>query len=120
MPYKDSLKDQKYHREYSKKWYESQRETHKKLQVDSRKLRIARNVNYIKEVKSQPCTDCGVCYPWYVMHFDHLPEYEKDTQVSNMRCWSLQRIQKEIAKCEVVCANCHAERTYSRSHAPVV
>jgi hypothetical protein len=63
----------------------------------------------------KPCTDCGDSYPHYVMQFDHV-RGEKLGDVSTMvtsGC-SLKRIQTEIAKCELVCANCHAKRTYQR------
>ena len=51
------------------------------------------------------------------MDFDHLEGEEKVLNVAAMvgRGWALQRILDEIAKCEVVCSNCHRERTYKRS-----
>jgi hypothetical protein len=69
---------------------------------------------YIRIVKSgSPCTDCGVKYPHYVMDFDHLGD--KSFNVSQASHWtSLEAVKKEIAKCELVCANCHRERTFSR------
>lgn len=64
--------------------------------------------------KSKPCADCGNTYPFYVMQFDHLPEFEKAFNVSKYYQKTVQEIQQEIAKCEVVCSNCHAIRTYTR------
>ena len=63
-------------------------------------------------IKSVPCKDCGRSYPPYVMQFDHLDAKTKVADVSQLRDRS--RIVKEAAKCDVVCANCHAERTHRR------
>lgn len=78
-----------------------------------RKDRIARNRAWLIAYKeSHPCTDCGNFFPYYVMQFDHL----KDKYLGIARMWahSLERIEQEIAKCELVCANCHAIRTHKR------
>lgn len=75
-----------------------------------------RNREFIAQVKtSAPCADCGVSYPPYVMQFDHFGE-DKDRAVATLAGApvSLKRLQTEIDKCELVCANCHAERTYQR------
>lgn len=74
-------------------------------------------IEYINEQKNRPCTDCHISYPYYVMDFDHLPQYEKLFSIggSMSKGKSLYQIQKEIAKCEVVCANCHRIRTHNRS-----
>ena len=61
-----------------------------------------------------PCTDCNQQYPYYVMQFDHV-RGEKVEHVSTLiaRChWKL--VEEEVKKCEVVCSNCHAERTHNR------
>lgn len=47
------------------------------------------------------------------MQWDHLPGSAKIDEVSNM---VREKILKEIAKCEPVCANCHCIRTYERRH----
>lgn len=82
----------------------------------SNNARRARNAAYIDAQKARPCTDCGVQYPSYVMQFDHLEDHEKEAVISRLRSStaSLERVIAEIAKCEVVCANCHAERTFGR------
>jgi len=50
------------------------------------------------------------------MDFDHLPGEDKVKYISKMvaRSWSLAKIDAEIAKCELVCANCHRIRTARR------
>jgi hypothetical protein len=69
------------------------------------------------ELKSGlPCTDCGEIFPIYVMHWDHLPEFEKVSEVSAMVAGrSREAVLDELKKCELVCANCHVLRTISRA-----
>ena len=57
-------------------------------------------------------------YPFYVMHFDHIGAEDKEGDVGYLVRVpvSEKKLRAEIAKCEVVCANCHAERTYTRWH----
>lgn len=68
--------------------------------------------------KAQPCMDCGIRYPAPVMEFDHRPGVEKVRHISGMVSarsrYSLNDIREEIAKCDVVCANCHRMRTAIR------
>lgn len=80
------------------------------------KARTAAMTAYVKELKENtPCADCNTKYPYYVMDFDHLPGYEKAGLMATlvlMGSWS--KMLAEIEKCELVCANCHRERTHSR------
>ena len=49
------------------------------------------------------------------MTFDHLPGSTKRGHVADLirhGCFGLA--QAELAKCEIVCSNCHAVRTYLR------
>ena len=64
--------------------------------------------------KSKPCTDCGHCYPPYVMDFDHLDASKKKFNLSLAKNNSLSDVEEELAKCELVCSNCHREREYVR------
>jgi len=78
----------------------------------------ARALTY--KAKDVPCKDCGQRYPPYIMQFDHLDPEQKLTEVSRMisNGFSQATLLAEMAKCEVVCANCHAARTYLRRFPP--
>jgi len=77
-----------------------------------RKLSIRKWTAEYKE--ATPCHDCGLKYPYYVMQFDHV-RGKKRKDVS--RITSSKRVfLEEVLKCELVCANCHAVRTWRESH----
>lgn len=77
------------------------------------KARKDRAQEIIKDAKRRPCADCGKEYPFYVMDLDHVRGVKMQS-LSKARWmgWSEERIKNEIAKCDVVCANCHRERTF--------
>ena len=68
------------------------------------------------KINNPTCTDCQLDHPWWRLDFDHLEGFKKDGEVSRARSlkWSNERILREIAKCELVCANCHRDRTHTR------
>jgi hypothetical protein len=51
------------------------------------------------------------------MQWDHPPGTKKVAPVSALYRGKRARVLAEIAKCELVCANCHAIRTYQGFHA---
>jgi len=68
-------------------------------------------VRQLKE--SEPCSDCGISYPYYVMDFDHLEG--KQGLISDFaKTGRSGALKEELKKCEVVCANCHRSRTHKR------
>lgn len=72
---------------------------------------IRRYMRDIKEAK--PCLDCGKKYPYYVMDFDHL-ENKKNLISFLASTGRIGALKAEVEKCEVVCANCHRQRSYKR------
>lgn len=103
---------------YWKEWYQKNRAHHiAKSNRISKEQRLKRR-KVLDEIKSVPCAECKVQYPPWVMQFDHVrgikvaevPKLAVNRQVK----WS--RVEEEIAKCEIVCANCHADRTHRRAH----
>jgi hypothetical protein len=66
----------------------------------------------IAYLRKHPCADCGESDP-VVLEFDHL----RDKKFSISKIWrdhQWQTVLDEMAKCEVVCANCHRRRTARR------
>lgn len=103
------------HKLYDKIWHERNKQRRNALKRDKKKLRAAPIKKTIREYKNKNCADCGQIFPFYVMQFDHI-DTNKEYTVGNMLTgdYSLEKIMKEISKCEVVCANCHAIRTWTR------
>lgn len=66
--------------------------------------------------EGRACADCGRVYPPQVMQWDHKPGFEKVGDVSQA-FWGRTRVDvlAEIAKCDLVCTNCHIVRTFTRS-----
>lgn len=81
--------------------------------MPKRTKRQAHKVMVIK-LKQVPCADCGEVYPPYVMDFDHV-RGEKKFTISQALDGETEDLLAEIAKCDVVCANCHRERTHGAS-----
>ncbi len=71
---------------------------------------------YTDQAKDVPCVDCGIKYPPHVMDFDHVRGVKVDdiSRMVRVRVGE-RRLQAEINKCDVVCANCHRERSHQRS-----
>lgn len=71
---------------------------------------------FVDNLKDKLCADCGVKYPPWVMDFDHREGEKKVCAISTLRgrSGSVKRIMSEVAKCDLVCANCHRQRTHAR------
>lgn len=64
---------------------------------------------WVNTLKAQPCTDCGGTFPPEAMDLDHVRGV-KVAQITDMWSWDRDKVLVEIAKCELVCANCHRVR----------
>lgn len=104
------------HCEYQKNYYKK----HPQSAARSHKIRQKMRRDRVKERKSDvPCTDCGKIYPWYVMDYDHVRGEKKfNLSIAGSKMFSIKKIDEEIDKCEVVCANCHRIRTFTRVQLP--
>ena len=89
----------------------------KQVYIDRAKAQREELRQWIRKVKeSSPCTDCGVYYRYYVMEFDHMPDHSKVDIINNLvNRGNRPMIEDELKKCELVCANCHRERTHQRA-----
>ena len=68
------------------------------------------------QLKSNPCTDCKGIFPVCCMDFDHKKGTIKSYNLGSMFAhhYSRELIESELAKCELVCSNCHRIRTRDR------
>ena len=90
--------------------------------MKSEKLSIAKQkaylAQYLRDLKTKtPCVDCGINYPYYVMDFDHVRGVKQANVMELVSTLSKKKIDEEIAKCEIVCSNCHRIRTHMRKMA---
>lgn len=82
------------------------------LDKNARSFQMRRELT--RQLKNRPCANCGQQYPYYVMDFDHRENEIKRCDLSQTYNLSINAIKNEAAKCDVVCANCHRERTHQR------
>lgn len=104
----------KCHNEYQKAWYKKNPKA-RKTSKEATKRRELEIRDMIKKAKAVPCEDCKKRYPYYVMDFDHcIGKKNFNLSIAANSHKNKEVVQKEIDKCQVVCANCHRERTFSR------
>lgn len=73
----------------------------------------ARKSAAFRELKNHPCIDCGGKFPSECMDFDHV-RGDKVSTVGLLVEDMTGKREAEIAKCDLVCANCHRIRTNLR------
>ena len=111
MPYKDPTDPRNIEaaRLARRKHYKKNKDQYYKRNQDKK---IAMR-DHLHKVKDVPCMDCGVKYPYYVMDLDHRDPSKKSGSINMvMNKGSWKNYLLEIEKCDVVCANCHRERTH--------
>lgn len=94
----------------SNRWDRENPELRKEVVRKSNAKAYARNRAIVLAAKKVPCADCGRCYSPVVMDFDHVRGTKRFNIGRNGGRGSITRLKAELAKCEVVCANCHRER----------
>jgi len=107
-------------------WQRQYNKNHPELKLDYNrqwreklKNEKGRVLDWIKnKYEGTPCMDCGRVFIWFVMDWDHRSDEVKEFIISlkgplKATPDRLAQVMKEIAKCDLVCANCHRIRTYS-------
>ena len=97
-------------RKFSKEHYQKHRARYIERARKRFRTELERRVEWLAEyLRDHPCADCGET-DILVLEFDHLRV--KSFNVGNrLRDMGWDRVLEEIAKCEVVCGNCHRRRT---------
>ena len=99
---------------YKREWHQNNHERARASQKASKHRRQAELKQIYKDAKNKPCADCGIQYAYWIMQFDHIKDkvFAIPRMIAN--AVTIGRFLAEISKCEVVCANCHANRTFER------
>lgn len=104
------------HKETKRRLYATNDITREATKLRSRRRAAALRAYFNLVKEASPCFDCGNKFPAIVMDYDHLPHFQKNKCVSVLIAErrSMKLILDEIAKCDLVCANCHRLRTKNR------
>ena len=99
-------------REYCRQHYRNNKEAYNQRRNErQRAVRERYRAMVLQYLEDHPCIDCGEADP-LVLEFDHVRGV-KVGNVAQMASSALawRRIEEELAKCEVRCANCHRRKT---------
>lgn len=86
--------------------------------INNKKLRIERLRQWLIHYKSdKKCTICGESHP-ACLEFHHIDPKEKDIAIAKIPFlgWTIERLQKEIDKCIILCSNCHKKLHWNVTH----
>lgn len=101
-------------KEQQKFWYDTNKKAHKANVKKRNEFIIKENqAKIMKILLKSKCIDCGLQDP-LVLEFDHRNRNDKSNNISTLAgsAYSWSKIEKEIAKCDVRCANCHRRKTH--------
>lgn len=91
---------------YSSEWYQKNKEkTLAKNKRNSQKI-----LEWLQNYKAEHgCHECGYNEHSCALDFHHVDESKKDfaLNLAQRKRYGMERIRKEVAKCIVLCANCH-------------
>lgn len=96
---------------FQKGFYAKNKELVTAIANKSRLKKLAETRNNLKGyLADKKCVDCGVT-DFRLLDFDHTKDKVKSISRMVLTGVSWINIQKEIAKCEIRCANCHRLKT---------
>jgi len=79
--------------------------------------RYVARAEWLRKQKDVPCADCGGRFPPECMDFDHVRGKKAFGIGGRVGRTPLKDLFREMAKCDVVCANCHRIRGRARGRA---
>lgn len=77
------------------------------------KLRREKFRFIVRKAKDVPCSKCGLRFHFSAMDFHHRDKNEKLFEIGDIRLFSSEKkLLEELAKCDVLCSNCHRVITW--------
>ena len=93
-----------------KKTYNTNLTENRKASLESKNKIRERNKQFIRDyLIDKSCIDCGENDP-IVLEFDHFENKKENLSILIQNC-SIKKIETEIKKCNIRCANCHRRKT---------
>lgn len=106
MPHKDPAARREYNREYQKQWRARDPSKHRAAKKRYRQ----RLLRWLHDYKAEHgCAHCPENDPVCLCFHHRDPEAKEFTFGEGGAIWGMARIKKEVAKCDVLCLNCHAK-----------
>ena len=85
----------------------------------SRRLLSGEKTAYLRALKAErQCADCDGFFGTSDLHFDHRDPSTKRFNLAAAAFHGWKAIKEEVAKCDVVCRECHSTRTREQNLAP--
>ena len=124
------------HAEHQRKWRKQNPECSRKIQREyydrnAEACRATKDRYHAKLMKNKermrdwiverygdiPCMECNGVFDWCAMDFDHRPGEVKELKIAQLGWYvvspkNIASFEKEAAKCDLVCSNCHRVRTH--------
>lgn len=87
-------------------------QTNKEKRKENKKVKK----KYLWEYKlKHPCEICGEKHP-ICLTFHHKDKSKKDTDVASLLNNSWKKLKDEIAKCQILCENCHKKLHFNETN----
>jgi hypothetical protein len=108
--------EREYSRAYQASLSSEKKASYKKQDAEYVGRKRAERHLELDKIKSASCMDCGRSFPPHVMDFDHRDPTTKKAGINRIKGSTLAwgTVLEEIAKCDLVCVNCHRLRTWPK------
>lgn len=94
----------------AKKYYRNNKGVREKAIARAKESKREAQTFVLDYLSTHPCVDCGEGRP-ACLDFDHLRDKECNVSYLVAHGYGVEKVKREIEKCEVRCANCHRIKT---------
>ena len=89
--------------------------SHKRGYMSRAKAKKVRCIELLRQLKdNKPCADCAILHRHFALDYDHITGTKIMAVSILANRGQINKMLREIAKCQLVCATCHRYRTFNR------
>ena len=89
------------------------KEHYARVQANYEQTKYAQRRQYAVSKLGGRCVRCGSTEN---LEFDHIDESTKFANISDLMRMSIELLDAELAKCQLLCHDCHMQKTYEEKH----